>query len=368
MSVTIPAFWQLLQDSRLLGHEQCRQLAADFAQVKGAFDAKGSAKTLAEWLVSRNILSKYQTTILLAGRAGPFLYGEYKVYDRIEKGRLEGLFRAVHGPTGHPVLLTFLSGPALTDPNQWAASAANTWAASSIVSPHVQRWFEPVDAMVYKFAVSEDLRGATAQERMTGSRFPPAEACRIARLAALGLAQLHQAGRVHGELRPANLLLEPIPGQAANIKLLWNGHEGAAPWNMADESGKRLTATADFLAPELATPGYLPDALADIYALGCTLFTMLAGRPPFAGGTVAEKMSRHASEAMIPLEQFGVPQPLAQLVAYLMAKNPAVRYQSAALVAEQLAVFVEPAAIYAQLPPAAPTLASYEAYVRQRQP
>ena len=70
MSVTIPVFWQLLQDSRLLGPEQCRQLAADFAQVKGAADSS-SAKTLAEWLVSRNVLSKYQTTILLAGRAGP---------------------------------------------------------------------------------------------------------------------------------------------------------------------------------------------------------------------------------------------------------------------------------------------------------
>jgi eukaryotic-like serine/threonine-protein kinase len=368
VSVTIPVFWQLLQDSRLLGREQCQQLAADFSQVKGSADS-GSAKVLAEWLVSRNVLSKYQTTILLAGRAGPFLYGEYKVYDRVEKGRLEGLFRGVHGPTGHPVLLTFLGGPALTDPNQWAVATASTWHAASIVSPHVQRWFEPVDCVVYKFAVSEDLRGATAEERMTGSRFPPAEACRIARLAALGLAQLHQAGRVHGELRPANLLLEPIPGQAANIKLLWNGHEGAAPWNMAEEPpGKRLAAMADFLAPELATSAYPPDALADIYSLGCTLFTILAGRPPFAGGTIAEKMTRHGTEATMPLEQFGVPQSLAQLVAYLMAKNPAVRYQSAALVAEQLAVFVEPAALYAQSPPTAPTLGRYVAYVRQKQP
>jgi hypothetical protein len=372
VSVTIPIFWQLLADSRLLGREQCQSLAADFAQVKGAASqatAQSSAKPLAEWLVSRNVLSKYQATILLAGRAGPFQYGEYKVYDRVDKGRLAGLFRAVHGPSGHPVLLTFVSGPASTDAHQWAAAAANTWAAASIVSPHVQRWFEPVDAQVYKFVVSEDLRGVTVEERMAGKRFGPAEACRIARQAALGLAQLHQAGRIHGEVRPANLLLESIPNQATNTKLLYSAHESAGPWNLAENPpSARLAAAADFLAPELATAGYPPDALADLYALGCTLYTMLAGAPPFAGGTIAEKMARHATQAIRPLEPLGVPQPLAQLVAYLMAKNPAVRYQAAALVAEQLAVFVEPAALYAQGVPAAPTLASYETQLRQRQP
>jgi hypothetical protein len=368
VSVTIPQFWQLLADSRLLAREQCDSLAADFAQVKGAGD-QASARTVAEWLVSRNVLSKYQATILLAGRAGPFQYGEYKVYDRVDKGRLAGLFRAVHGPTGHGVLLSFVSGQALLDPHAWAAAAVSTWSASALVSPHVQRWFEPVDAQVYKFVVSEDLRGTTAEERMTGSRFPPAEASRIARLAALGLAQLHAAGRVHGEVRPANLLLEPIPGQPANVKLLWNPHEPPGAWNFAEEPpAPRLAAMADYLAPELATPGYRPDALADLYALGCTLYTMLAGSPPFAGGSIAEKMARHASEAIRPLEQFGVPQPLAQLVAYLMAKNPAVRYQSAALVADQLAVFVEPAAVYSQAPPAPSTLAGFEAHFRQKQP
>ena len=60
--------------------------------------------------MARNVLSKYQTTILLAGRPGPFYYGDYKVYDRVEQGRLAGQFRAVHAPTGHPVLLQFLTG------------------------------------------------------------------------------------------------------------------------------------------------------------------------------------------------------------------------------------------------------------------
>ena len=356
-----------------LGPRAVPALAADFAQVKGAASqatAQSSAKALAEWLVSRNVLSKYQATILLAGRAGPFQYGEYKVYDRVDKGRLAGLFRAVHGPTGHPVLL-HVRQRARLDRSESMGGRGGEYLGSLARSSRrtSQRWFEPVDAQVYKFVVSEDLRGVTVEERMTGKRFPPAEACRIARQAALGLAQLHQAGRIHGDVRPANLLLESIPGQATNAKLLWNAHEWPGPWNLAENPpGTATGCSGRFSRAELATPGYPPDALADLYALGCTLYTMLAGAPPFAGGSIAEKMARHAAEAIRPLEQLGVPQPLAQLVAYLMAKNPAVRYQAAALVAEQLAVFVEPAALYAQAAPAAPTLVGYEAQLRQRRP
>ena len=365
--VSIADFWRLLGESRLLAPEQVSQLAAEFGQLKGAA-AGASAKTLAEWLVARNVLSRYQTTILLAGRAGPFHYGDYKVYDRVDSGRLAGQFRAVHAPTGHPVLLQFLTGPVITDSQVWAIAANETLAAVSIASPHLQRFFEPVDLQSFKFLVSEDLRGETLDQRLAAGRFPPAEAARIARLAATGLAQMHQCGRVHGAIRPANVLLEPVANHPGNVKLLLDAPAPPAPVDFSQQQpGGSLAQTADYLAPELMHPGKAPDPLSDIYALGCTLYAMLAGNPPFAGGSVQQKMARHAGEAIRPLELFGVPQPLAQLVAYMMAKNPAVRLQSAAIVAEQLAVFVDPAVIY--LPPPQPpaTLAVYEHFIRQKQ-
>jgi len=367
MSVSIPAFWKLLGESRLLAPEQCQQLYADFGQMKGA-PTDGSARPLAEWLISRNVLSKYQTAILLAGRAGPFYYGDYKVYDRVGKGRLTGLFRAVHAPTGHPVLLQFLTGPIIQDPHLWAVAANEALAAANIVSPFLARVYEPVDLQTFKFLVIEDMRGSGVDDRLQHGRFPPAEACRLVRLAALGLAQMHQAGRMHGDIRPSNLLLETsTPNHPGHIKLLFDPHIAPGPINFADQDpAGRLAQSADYLAPELMQAGRSPDPLSDVYALGCTLYCLLTGNPPFAGGNLQQKMHRHATEAIRPLEAFGIGPPLAQLVPYLMAKNPAVRLQSAAIVAEQLAPLIDPALVNSYPPAPPPTLPNYENWLRQK--
>lgn len=362
MSIPLADFWKLLKESRLLSPPQCDQLAADFSTVKGAGD-QASSRTLAEWLVSRNVLSRYQTTILLAGRAGPFYYGEYKVYDRVDKGRFAGWFRAVHAPTGHPVMLEFLTGTVTQDQRAWAIAANQALAATQIVSPHLQRLHEPVDLKAFKFLVREDARGSTIEERLAVGRFPPAEACRIARLAALALASLHQAGRVHGDVRPGSMLLE----QDGNVKLLFEPHVVAAPIALNDpQVASSLQSKADYLAPDLLQPNKTPDPLCDIYSLGCTLYAMLTGAPPFAGGNAQQKMTRHATEAIRSLDQFGVPPQVAQLVTYMMAKNPQVRYQSAAIIAEQLAQLIDPAALYHQPAAPLPTLAQYEQHVAQK--
>lgn len=367
MSAATTTFWKLLEESRLLTAEQVRQLAVDFSQSGGVTEGS-DAKGLADWLVSRNVLSKYQATILLAGRSGPFLYGEYSVYDRIERGRLAGCFRAAHRPTGHPVLLQFLTGPVVSDPGLWAQAAHLALSACAIRSPHVQWYLEPVDLGAFKFLVCEDLRGSSLEDRLTKGRVNVQEACRLVRLAAIGLAHLHQAGRVHGDVRPTNLWLEkPSGAYPENLKLLFEPHSIPAPLSPADvDPAGRFSQMADYVAPELAQPGKAPDPLTDIYSLGCTLYTLLAATPPFAGGSPQQKLVRHATEPIRPLEQFGVPQPLAQLVAFLMAKNPAVRFQAAAIVAEQLTPFVDPQVVYLPPPSPAATTATYESWVRQK--
>jgi eukaryotic-like serine/threonine-protein kinase len=359
VSVSIPDFWKLLAASRLQSQERVQQLAVEFAQSSTA--APANAKPLAQWLVTNKKLSRYQATVLLAGRSGPFFFGDYRVHDRLEQGRFAGCFRAHHTASGHPVLLQFFAGPAASDPAQWRAIAEQARAGASVVSPFVQRTFEPVELPKLKFVVSEDLRGVALDERLATGPLPLAEACRFARQTALGLAVLHEVGRVHGDVRPTNFWLAAAANQPASVKLIVDPLLIPEPLDIESESAAaRLAQMADFLAPELAVKGRAPDPLADIYALGCTLFTLLAGTPPFPGGEVQAKLLRHASEPIPPLEPLGVPPALARLVSSAIAKKPSARLQSAMALAEQLAPFIDPAALSfaPQAPPA--TLARYE--------
>ena len=110
MAMTQGDFWKLVAESQLLTPQRCQHLSNQFAKLPGR--PEDNAQPLAAWLVRQHILSKYQATILLAGRTGPFVFGDYRIQDRLEGGsRLSGMFRAVHTGTNHPVLLKFLTTP-----------------------------------------------------------------------------------------------------------------------------------------------------------------------------------------------------------------------------------------------------------------
>jgi len=355
------AFWSLVAKSRLLTRDQCQQLSARLKQ-NAAVDT-ADPKQIAQWLVTQNVLSRYQATILLGGRAGPFLYGDYKVYDRIEKGRLANWFRAVHSTTNHPILLKFLTGQVAQDARLWSQLVAST---PAIHHANLARWYEAVDLGAYKFLVVEDLRGKSLAEALAASpRLKPAQACYVARQAASGLAALHHAGRPHGDVRPKNLWL----ATTGVTKLLVDPDLDLRQPDLANsDPAAEMIARSDYLAPEFMQPGKRPDPLTDIYALGCALYEMIAGRPPFPGGAIANKLQRHATEAIQPLESFGAPAELGKVVAFMMAKNPSVRFQQASILVDQLAPFVDPKRLGVSAPPSTATQAAFERTLLARQP
>ncbi len=370
MTVAIGEFWKLATASRLLSAEDCRHLEAGFAQVKGAA-SQGNASTLGEWLVNNGTLSRFQVQTLLAGRPGPFLYGEYCVYDRIrsKEGRLAGSFRAVHTATRHPVLLYFFPKEIAESAEWWPAAVQQTAWACWAGHPFVSDCYQVLELGRVKLAAIEHLGGDTMAAWLAASgRMAAPDACRLVRQAALGLARLHQLGQIHNEIRPENLWVGPDGvAKLLQVPLAPEPLRGPGPidWNQPDPNGQ-LLRRADYAAPEMNQPGRPPDAASDMYALGCTLFELLAGQPPFAGGDLTSKRTRQAMEAPPALEPFGVPQPLEQMIGYLLAKDPAQRYQQAAQVADALAYFVDPAALQ-MMPAAPPTLAAFDAWLQQQQ-
>jgi hypothetical protein len=162
---------------------------------------------------------------------------------------------------------------------------------------------------------------------------PTALACAYIQQAAHGLHHAHSRGLVHRDVKPGNLLLT----SAGTVKLL---DFGLARFTVAETPALTQSAavmgTVDYVAPEQANAAGTVDARADVYALGCTLYHFLAGRPPFTGGLL-EKLLAHASQEPAPLT--GVPIELARVVAQMMAKEPSQRFQSAEAVANALAPF-----------------------------
>lgn len=368
MAVSVEQFWRLAVESQLLSPARRDELCAEFARRQARPGGQPTAQQLASWLVSRQEITSYQSTILLAGRPGPFVYADYRIHERIDRGRLAGWFRAVHVPTGHPVLLEFASGPLLKDPGAWAAAVRRAQELAPITDERLLRLHDAVDIGAFKFFVRENPRGAPLSDTLAeGDRLPFAEACRLARDAARALAALHQQGRAHGDLRLENMLRGADGGCQLLVDVAW-------PWiGMSQRPGESPAAwaeRADYFAPELARSADAPAGelspapLVDLYALGCALYRLLTGRPPFPGDDALAKMQQHAKERIEPLEPLGVPAELARTIAFLMAKKTSLRTASAVEAAEQLAAWAQPSA---PRPKALPSWSHYEAWLRGRQ-
>jgi hypothetical protein len=183
------------------------------------------------------------------------------------------------------------------------------------------------------------------------------QACFCIHQAALGLQYAHEEGVVHRDIKPANLMLSHHKDRPL-IKLLDFGLSKAASEQNASEVGiglaldahdfgEHLTCTGDmlgtpdFIAPEQIADSQQADIRADIYSLGCTLYYLLTGRAPFPDLSLRDVLKAHRSQHARPLDQLraDVPTDLAAIVARLMAKEPARRFQTPGEVAEALVPF-----------------------------
>ncbi|HKM52513.1 MAG TPA: protein kinase, partial [Isosphaeraceae bacterium] len=161
--------------------------------------------------------------------------------------------------------------------------------------------------------------------------------------AALGLEHAHEKGMVHRDVKPSNLML-CRQGDRAVVKILDFGLAKASKEQPLDHGLTRegqMLGTPDYVAPEQTLDAQKADIRADIYSLGCTLYFLLSGNPPFQGSSLFEVLQAHHSIEARPLSQVraDVPMELASLVARMMAKAPDARFQTPAEVASALVPF-----------------------------
>jgi hypothetical protein len=253
------------------------------------------------------------------------------------------VYRAWHTRLKRAVAVKVLPAERLDNPGCVARFHREMEAVGKLDHPNLVRATDAGEDKGVHFLVMELVEGTDAGKLVRGGALAVADACEVVRQAALGLQHAHEHGLVHRDIKPSNLMVTP----AGQVKVL---DMGLALLRGGADAGGELTAsghwmgTLDYMAPEQCQDAHRVDTRADVYSLGCTLYRLLTGEPPFGGppyDTPYRKMEAHAHQPPPPLlgRLPGAPAGLAGVLARMLAKDPAGRFAVPAEAAAALAPF-----------------------------
>ncbi|HEY7426504.1 MAG TPA: protein kinase [Gemmataceae bacterium] len=349
--LTVPNVYGLLLRSKLLSMDEARAMFTRWQQE--AKDAVNNLAKFASWMVAHKYLTEYQAQLLARGHAEGFFLNEYKILDRLGKGRMAGVYKAQH-QLGQTVAIKVLPPSKAKETNLLGRFHREARLSLRLKHPNIVRTFQTGAIGGLHYIVMEYLEGETLDEVIARrGKMPPAEAVRLVYQALQGLQHIHAQGLVHRDLKPSNLMLvgaTPDSTLRATLKILDIGlgrtlfEEGMSgePGDVGLTTEGVLLGTPDYMSPEQARDPRHSDIRADIYSLGCVLYHLLAGQPPFPDTNIISQMIRHATETAKPLKTFNsaVPDGLQQIVNWMMAKDAAQRYPTPERAAAALQVFL----------------------------
>jgi serine/threonine protein kinase len=296
-------------------------------------------------LVRDGLLTQFQVNQFLQGKwRGFFISGKYKLLEQIGTGGMGSVFLCEHKAMRRRVAIKVLPPDQARDPSALERFYREARAVAALDHPNIVRAHDIDHDGKNHFLVLEYVDGSSLYEIV--QRCGPMDVTRAAhyiRQAALGLHQAHLGGLVHRDIKPANLLLD----RQGVVKILDMGlarfFHDKDDMLTKQQDEKAILGTADYLAPEQAMNSHEVDVRADIYSLGATFYYLLAGRPPFAEGTVAQKLVWHQLRNPTPLKALraDTPSALAAIINRMMAKDTAERYQTPAEVYEALAPWTQ---------------------------
>jgi serine/threonine protein kinase len=259
--------------------------------------------------------------------------GHYRIVAPIGAGGMGDVYEAIHETLGRRHAVKVLARRVLEHDRAYVEQfVREAQAAARVRSPHIVEVYDfgyLADGRPY--LVMELLAGTSLGDVLLGGRLAPKAAIAIARQLAEALAAAHERSVIHGDVTPANILLDD-----GHVTLIDFGLARLREATRHDEPSDAIMGTPRYIAPEQVR-GYAASEATDQYAFGIVLFEMLAGHAPFSGATTQATCWAHLQDPVPPIA--GASPQLMSVIERCLAKQSGERFPSMAVIAHVLASF-----------------------------
>jgi serine/threonine-protein kinase len=259
--------------------------------------------------------------------------GPYRLQQVLGRGGMGTVYAATDERTGQAAAVKVLAPGLASDETFRDRFVAEIESLKKLHHPHIVELFGYGEHEGQLYYAMELVRGSNLQQELNRGRpFHWREVTSLAIDICRALKHAHDHGVIHRDLKPANLLLD----QDEQVKLSDFGIAKLFGMANVTTSGSVL-GTADYMAPEQAEgQGATPQC--DLYSLGCVLYALLCGRPPFSGKSISEVVYKLRYEDPVPVQRLAhdVPAALGQIIDELLEKDPKRRIRTALVLSHRL--------------------------------
>lgn len=330
-------FAGLVKQSGLVDADLLKRTWKELKDQGTSFD---DPRKVADELVGRSLITRWQADKLLQGRHKGFFLGKYRLLSHLGSGGMSAVYLAEHVLMRRRVAIKVLPKARVNDSSYLERFHREAQAVAALDHRNIVRAYDVDQEDNIHFLVMEYVPGQSLHELVIkNGPLDCVSAVEYMRQAAEGLSHAHRIGMVHRDIKPGNLLLD----EKGTVKVLDLGlarfFDDKEENSLTVKHDEKVLGTADYLSPEQALDSHNVDIRSDIYSLGCTLYFLLSGKPPFPDGTLAQRLMAHQTKqpARIRDKRPDVPESLIAILDVMMAKKPEDRYQTARDTAQALA-------------------------------
>jgi len=400
--MALPTVYQFVNDvlqAQLLDADQREEIL----QMQ---ETAADARELAQELLRRQFVTAFQINQIFLGKGASLNIGPFLLLERVGEGGMGQVYKVKQKVLNRIIALKVIRKECMENPKVIQRFEREIRATAALNHPHIVRAYDADQVRGTYYIAMEYIEGDDLAKIVKDhGPLPVNQACDYIRQAALGLQHAYERGLVHRDIKPANLLVTRalpterrrssgmIPRPNLNAKRDNSGVlprpeiAPSCPWGMvkildmglarctetfANHAPMHLTqigsvmGTPEFIAPEQARDSHTSDVRADLYSLGCTLYFLLTGQPPFPDGTMTEKLLQHQtdrpravmlvrrqnlqlrlkeqpgnSDAKVSNDAVRVPSIVIDLINKLLAKKPEDRHQTPIELANDLQTIIK---------------------------